>query len=90
MGGVLCVKKGQRQCCSSFTFTLICVAGIASLAVAETLKKEPPMRQLKEDQRVLVDDGSSPKGLVKEVIGGNHTSVGGTKQIVRQRRWIAR
>ena len=55
---------------------------------AATLKKEPPMGQLKEGQRVLVDDGTCPKGQIKEVIGGNHTSVGGNKQVVRQRRCI--
>jgi hypothetical protein len=70
--------------------TLLSVAGIVSFAVAGTLAKEPPMGQLKEGQRVLVDDGSCPKGQIKEVIGGNHTAVGGNKQIVRQRRCIAR
>ena len=48
------------------------------------------MGALKEGQRVLVDDGTCQKGQIKEVIGGNHTSVGGNKQIVRQKRCIAR
>jgi hypothetical protein len=54
------------------------------------LKKEPAMGQLREGQRVLVDDGSCPTGQIKEVIGGNHTSVGGRKNIERQRRCIPR
>ena len=29
-------------------------------------------------------------GQIKEVIGGNHTSVGGDKQLVRQRRCVPR
>ena len=48
------------------------------------------MGALKEGQRVLVDDGSCPKGQIKEVIGGNHTEVGGNKQVRRIRRCIAR
>ena len=41
------------------------------------------MGQLREGQTVLVDDGSCPPGQIKEVIGGNHVSVGGTKHILR-------
>ncbi len=65
-------------------------AGIVftTAAIAQVLPREPPMGQLKEGQRVLVDDGSCPPGRIKEVIGGNHTKVGGTKQIERTRRCI--
>ena len=66
---------------------LVCVVGSASAA---TLKREPAMGALREGQRVLVDDGTCPKGQIKEVIGGNHTSVGGNKQIVRTRSCIRR
>jgi hypothetical protein len=71
---------------------IIAVAAVVSAgtASAQILKKEPAMGALREGQRVLVDDGSCPKGQIKEVIGGNHTSVGGNKQIVRQKRCIAR
>ena len=69
---------------------LIVVATPASQGLAQTLKKEPAMGALREGQRVLVDDGSCPKGQIKEVIGGNHVKVGGTKQTERQRRCIAR
>jgi hypothetical protein len=48
------------------------------------------MGQLREGQRVLVDDGSCPPGQIKEVIGGNHVKVGGTKHIERTRRCIPR
>jgi len=55
---------------------------------AQILTREPPMGAMKEGERVLVDDGTCPKGQIKEVIGGNHVKVGGTKQVERQRRCI--
>jgi hypothetical protein len=68
-----------------------CVAiGLAGPGNAATLKREPPMGQLREGQRVLVDDGSCPHGQIKEVIGGNHIKVGGTKRIERTHRCIPR
>jgi hypothetical protein len=48
------------------------------------------MGALKEGQVVLVDDGSCPAGQIKKVIGGNHTKVGGFKNIVRERSCIPR
>jgi uncharacterized protein DUF6719 len=66
----------------------ISLSAMASPARAEVLKKEPPMGQLREGQTVLVDDGSCPPGQIKEVIGGNHVSVGGTKHILRTRKCI--
>jgi hypothetical protein len=62
----------------------------AGPGLAQTLKQEPPMGKLKENQRVLVDDGTCPAGQIKEVIGGNHVKVGGKKRIERTRRCIAR
>jgi hypothetical protein len=59
-------------------------------ASSEILKQEPPMGQLREGQRVLVDDGSCPSGQIKEVVGGNHVKVGGTKHIERTHRCIPR
>jgi hypothetical protein len=60
-------------------------------AVAATiLKAEPPMGALKEGQRVLVDDGSCGAGQIREVIGGNHTKVGGKANSIRQYRCVAR
>ncbi|WP_072386033.1 DUF6719 family protein [Hyphomicrobium sp. CS1BSMeth3] len=66
------------------------LAGLGTWASAATLKQEPAMGALKEGQRVLVDDGTCPKGQIKEVVGGNHTSVGGSKKMLRQRRCIPR
>jgi uncharacterized protein DUF6719 len=69
----------------------LCVVGAALLggaARAETVKVEPAMGKLKLGQRVLVDDGSCPKGQIKEVVGGDHVKVGGTQQIERRRRCI--
>lgn len=77
----------------AFFITVLCavgVLGMSSGASAATLKREPAMGSLKQGQRVLVDDGSCPKGQIKEVIGGNHTSVGGNLQLQRQRRCIPR
>ncbi len=67
---------------------IVFLSGITTPAWAEVLKKEPPMGQLREGQTVLVDDGSCPPGQIKEVIGGNHVSVGGTKHILRTRKCI--
>jgi uncharacterized protein DUF6719 len=67
---------------------VVFLSAITSPTWAEVLKKEPPMGQLREGQTVLVDDGSCPLGQIKEVIGGNHVSVGGTKHILRTRKCI--
>jgi hypothetical protein len=63
---------------------------VASSAYAATLKQEPPMGAMREGQVVLVDDGSCPAGQIKRVVGGNHTKVGGTKQIVRTSSCVPR
>ena len=60
------------------------LSATASSTLAEVLKTEPPMGQLREGQTVLVDDGSCPVGQIWQVIGGNHVKVGGTKHIVRK------
>jgi hypothetical protein len=62
----------------------------ATVAEAQTLKREPPLGQLKPGQRVLVDDGSCPRGQIKEVIGGDHWRVGGKGTVERHRRCISR
>jgi hypothetical protein len=71
-----------------FVLAILAVVGANTLALAQTLKREPPMGSLREGQRVLVDDSSCGSGKIKEVVGGNHVTVGGTKQLVRQRRCI--
>ena len=63
---------------------------LATPAVAQVLTREPAMGAMREGERVLVDDGTCPKGQIKEVTGGNHVAVGGNKQIVRTRKCIAR
>lgn len=74
--------------------TLIAGAVLAlttgAAAAATILKAEPPMGQLKEGQRVLVDDGSCGAGQIREVTGGNHTKVGGTANTIRQYRCVPR
>ena len=63
---------------------------LSGQSLAEVLKREPPMGQLREGQVVLVDDGSCPAGQIKQVTGGNHVKAGGFKQIVRTRTCIPR
>jgi hypothetical protein len=66
-------------------------ASVATQAAAQPiLKTEPAMGNLKPGQRVLVDDGSCPKGQIKQVIGGDHLKAGGRSNIERQRVCITR
>jgi|AP12_2_1047962.scaffolds.fasta_scaffold496378_2 Family of unknown function (DUF6719) len=69
---------------------VVLLAASTTLTAAQYLDREPPMGALQEGQRVLVDDGSCGPGKVKEVIGGNHVKVGGTKRVVRTRHCIAK
>jgi hypothetical protein len=77
-----------------FRLLSIAVLGAASLGgsalAATVLKAEPPMGALKPGQRVLVDDGSCPRGQIRELIGGDHYKVGGRNAIERRRRCIPR
>lgn len=74
---------------SSLAF-IVGLFATANPTPAEVLKTEPPMGQLREGQTVLVDDGSCPVGQIKQVIGGNHVRVGGTKHIVRTYKCISK
>ena len=76
-----------RSICFIISFLLM---GVASSAFATTVKQEPPMGAMREGQILLVDDGSCPAGQIKRVVGGNHTKVGGTKQIVRTSSCVPR
>jgi hypothetical protein len=73
-----------------------CVAGLLVMSVghsafaATVVKQEPPMGAMREGEVLLVDDGSCPPGQIKRVVGGNHTKVGGTKQIVRTSSCVRR
>jgi hypothetical protein len=73
----------------TLVFCFLTVCGPSS-AFATTVKQEPPMGAMREGQVLLVDDGSCPAGQIKRVVGGNHTKVGGTKQIVRTSSCIPR
>jgi hypothetical protein len=70
-----------------FGFLMISVLGSA---FATTVKQEPPLGAMREGQVLLVDDGSCPAGQIKRVVGGNHTKVGGTKQVVRTSSCVPR
>jgi len=63
---------------------------VVSSSSAATVNQEPPMGAMREGQVLLVDDGSCPTGQIKRVVGGNHTKVGGTKQIVRTSSCVPR
>ena len=67
---------------------VVTLAAFGNSALAKTIKHEPPIGQMKEGERLLVDDGACPKGQIKEVVGGNHVKAGGSKQIERVRRCI--
>jgi hypothetical protein len=71
-------------------FAGLVVVSVVSSSFATTLKQEPAMGAMREGQVVLVDDGSCPAGQIKRVVGGNHTKVGGTKQIVRTSSCVPR
>jgi hypothetical protein len=71
-------------------FAGLLVVSVVSSSFATTLKQEPAMGAMREGQVVLVDDGSCPAGQIKRVVGGNHTKVGGTKQIVRTSSCVPR
>ena len=62
----------------------------AGTVSAQVLKREPPMGAMKEGEIVLVDDGICPKGQIKRVVGGDHTKVGGTKQMIRTHSCVAK
>ena len=67
-----------------------CAMAVATPSFAVTVKQEPPMGAMREGQVLLVDDGTCPAGQIKRVVGGNHTKVGGTKQIVRTSSCVPR
>jgi len=48
------------------------------------------MGAMREGETVMVDDGKCPKGQIRLVTGGNHVKAGGTKNIVRTSKCIAR
>jgi hypothetical protein len=78
-----------------FVFRTFIAATVLAMTIggsiaATVLKTEPPMGELKEGQRVLVDDGSCPPGQLREVIGGNHTKAGGKSNVIRQYRCVPR
>ena len=63
--------------------------GLVGSALAQ-VKREPAMGAMKENEVVLVDDGSCPKGQIKRVVGGNHVKVGGSKKVERTRSCVTR
>ena len=86
----------SRDVCSNWpaTFAVALIAGLlyAGTAEAQILKREPAPGALRFGQRVLVDDGSCPRGQIKQVSAGNN--IGGPEtrpgRVQRTRRCIAR
>jgi hypothetical protein len=72
-------------------FTVLISA--VSINAQQVLKSEPPRGGLPAGAVVLVDDGSCPKGKIKEVTGGSNISVTGGQSIkggARTKRCIPR
>ena len=68
------------------TAIALVLAMTPTVAVAQTVLKEEPKRNLlKHGQVVLVDDGSCPAGEIKEVTGGKDDAA---KQVNRTRRCV--
>ena len=72
---------------------VLAISGGAALS-QEILKREPPRGVLKTGTTVLVDDGSCPRGQIKQVTGGTlgsgGTRGGGGVAQGRERRCISR
>jgi hypothetical protein len=56
--------------------------------VTPILKKAPQEGDLLPGQRVLVDDGSCPRGQIKEIIGGGNRSHLSTRDRVGSKRRV--
>jgi hypothetical protein len=69
---------------------VLSVATSSFAASGKIVKQEPPLGAMREGEVLLVDDGSCPAGQIRRVVGGNHTKVGGTKQVVRTSNCVAR
>jgi hypothetical protein len=50
--------------------------GISRASDIPILRHNPPPGSLHRGERVLVDDGSCPKGEIKELTGGNNLGAG--------------
>ena len=77
--------------------SLVCCAFAISAGPAlsqEVMKREPPFGALRTGTIVLVDDGTCPRGQIKEVRGGvlgaSGGRGGGGQPIKRERRCIPR
>ena len=56
----------------SLPLALVAILAIAQAATAQAImKQEPPPGGLRRGQMVLVDDGSCPKGQIKQIIAGS-------------------
>ncbi len=54
------------------TATALVVIAAATVTAEAKLKREPREGHLLPGQRLLVDDGTCPRGQIKEVVGGNN------------------
>jgi hypothetical protein len=66
------------------TAAILCLVATGASA-QRVVKGEPSEGSVKEGERLLVDDGTCPKGQIKEIVGGNIV-----KRVKRQRRCIPR
>jgi hypothetical protein len=65
---------------------LLAILAMAGAAVAQTvMKREPPSGALKRGAVILVDDGSCPRGQIKEVSAGAGTESRRSRRCVPRR-----
>ena len=65
----------KRRPLASTVASLFAAGALATSAVAATLGAEPPPGSLRAGESVLVDDGSCPRGQIKQVTGGGNISL---------------
>jgi hypothetical protein len=77
----------------SFALMVVFVAMAGDIAVADNLpilKHDPPPGSLRYGESVLVDDGSCPKGTIKELTGGNNVGPAHAGGVSRVKRCVPR
>src|SRR5258708_6498854 len=84
------LQRSSPQRAAIAALLIVSQVTLAFAAADVIVKKEPPLGKMTLGQRLLVDDGSCPAGQIREVIGGDHVKVGGTKAIERTWKCIPR
>ena len=67
-----------------FLVSAISIASGTGAFAIEVLKAEPSAGTLPFQQHVLVDDGTCPKGEIKQIVGGNGLAIKRQKSCVKR------